>query len=191
VQDLATAWIAGGMEIAALVQATLLHADFWAAGSRNAIVCSPIEWIVATLRRTGYRFKANSAEGRNFIEGMGQVPFDPPNVAGWKMNGYWLSTATAWARGNFSSWMRWKVGDTGDLATQLLTLKAAGNGKVALTAAAAITTLFDYLGIVEPSPATRARFEAWYTSANTTANGWSIRGNALMIGLVSPDFQLA
>ena len=106
VQDLATAWIAGGMEIAALVQATLLHADFWAAESRYAIVRSPIDWIVATLRRTGYRFKVNSAEGRNFIDGMGQVPFDPPNVAGWKMNGYWLSTATAWARGNFSSWMR-------------------------------------------------------------------------------------
>ena len=65
------------------------------------------------------------------------------------------------------------------------------NGKVALTAADAITTLFDYLGIADPSPATRARFEAWYTSANTSTNGWSIRGNALMIGLVSPDFQLA
>jgi uncharacterized protein (DUF1800 family) len=191
VQQLATAWIAGGMEIAALVQATLLHADFWAPSARYAIVRSPIEWIVATLRRTGYRFSPNSAEGRNFIDGMGQVPFDPPNVAGWKMNGYWLSTATAWARGNFASWMRWKMSDTGALPNELLTLKAASNGKVALTASAAITTLFDYLGIVEPSSATRARFEAWYTSANTSANGWSIRGNALMIGMVSPDFQLA
>ena len=65
------------------------------------------------------------------------------------------------------------------------------NGRVALTAPAAITLLFDRLGVVEPSPATRARLEAWYTAANTGANGWSIRGNALMLGLLTPDFQLA
>jgi len=186
------------MNTSALVQATLLHDDFWNPANRYAIVRSPIEWIVASLRRTGYRFKANSAEGRNYIENMGQTPFDPPNVAGWKMNGYWLSTATAWARGNFASWLRWKVTDTGDLSTFLLPLKAGTNGKVALTATDAINTLFDTLGLLHPSlsvaevsPATRARFEAWYTAANTSANGWSIRGNALMIGLLSPDFQLA
>ena len=198
VQQLATAWIAGGMSIASLVAATLLHDDFWAPANRYAIVRSPIEWVVASLRRTGYRFTPNSAEGRNYIEGMGQTPFDPPNVAGWKMNAYWLSTATAWSRGNFASWLRWKVTDTGALATLLVPLKAGANGRVALTATEAITTLFDTLGVVHPSigvaelsPATRARFEAWYTAANTSTNGWSIRGNALMLGLLSPDFQLA
>jgi uncharacterized protein (DUF1800 family) len=191
VQQLADAWIAGSMSIASLVQATLLHADFWAPAARYAIVRSPVEFIVASLRRTGYRFEANSAEGRNYIEGMGQVPFDPPNVAGWKMNGYWLSTATAWARGGYASWLRWKVTDTGDLASLLPTLTAGTNGRVALTATDAINTLFDLLGIVEPSAATRSRFEAWYTAANTSTNGWSIRGNALMLGLLSPDFQLA
>ena len=106
VQQLADAWIAGGMQIAVLVRETLLHDDFWAPVNRYAIVRSPIEWVVATLRRTGYRFTANSAEGRNFLESMGHVPFDPPNVAGWKMNAYWLSTAAAWARGGMASWLR-------------------------------------------------------------------------------------
>ncbi len=191
VQQLADAFIAGGMSIASLVQATLMHADFWAPANRYAIVRSPIEWIVATLRRTGYRFTANSAEGRNFLDDLGQVPFDPPNVAGWKMNGYWLSTASAWARGNFASWMRWKVSDTGALPSLLPTLATGGNGKVALTATDAITTMFDLLGISDPSAATRARLEAWYTAANNSGNGWSIRGSALMLGLVTPDFQLA
>ena len=198
VQQIADAWIAGGMVISSLVSATLLHADFWAPANRFAIVRSPIEWVVAVLRVTGYRFEANSAEGRNFLEGMGQTPFDPPNVAGWKMNGYWLSTATAWARGGFASWVRWKVSDTGDLPNTLLTLKTGGNGRVALTAPQAIDTLFEALWVNQPansiaelSPATRARFEAWYTAANTSANAWSIRGSALMLGLLSPDFQLA
>lgn len=198
VQQIADAWITGGMQISALVSATLLHDDFWSPTNRFAIVRSPIEWVVATLRTTGYRFAANSAEGRNFIEGMGQVPFDPPNVAGWKMNAYWLSTATAWARGGFASWLRWKVADDGALSTMLPTLKTGSNGRVALTATQAVDTIFETLWVNQPSnalaelsPATRTRLQAWYDSANTSANAWSIRGTALMLGLLSPDFQLA
>lgn len=198
VQQIANAWIAGGMQISALVQATLLHDDFWSPANRFAIVRSPVEWVVATLRTTGYRFSANSAEGRSIIEGMGQVPFDPPNVAGWKMNAYWLSTATAWARGGFASWLRWKVADDGALAALLPTLKTGGNGRVALTATQAVDTIFETLWVNQPanslaevSNATRARLQAWYDSANTSGNAWSIRGTALMLGLLSPDFQLA
>ena len=145
------------MNIRSLIEALLLHDDFWAPASRYALVRSPIEFVVATLRRTGYRFAPNSAEGRNYLDPMGQIPFEPPNVAGWGVNGYWLSTATAWARGNFASWMRWKVGDGANQLPILPELKAGSNGRVALTATAAITLLFDRLGIVEPSPATRAR----------------------------------
>jgi uncharacterized protein (DUF1800 family) len=191
IQQLADAFIASGMDVQSLIEAVLLHDDFWAPASRYALVRNPIEFVVATLKRTGYRFAASSAEGRSFLEPMGQTPFEPPNVAGWGLNGYWLSTATAWARGNFASWMRWKVGDNANQLPILPELKAGSNGRVALTAAAAITLLFDRLGIVEPSPATRARLEAWYTAANTSSNGWSIRGNALMLGLLTPDFQLA
>jgi uncharacterized protein (DUF1800 family) len=191
VQQLADAWIAGGMEIAALVRATLLHDDFWNPANRYAIVRSPVEWVVATLRRTGYRFTPNSAEGRGYLESMGHLPFEPPNVAGWKMNDYWLSTAGAWARGNFASWLRWKVRDDDRLSTLLTELRAGSDGRVPLTAAAAIGAIFALLGIDDVSPATRTRFEAWYTSANTSGTGWSIRGSGLMVGLLSPDFQLS
>ncbi len=191
VQQLADAWIAGGMEIAALVRATLLHDDFWAPENRYAIVRSPLEWVVATLRRTGYRLAPSSATGRNFLERMGHLPFEPPNVAGWKMNGYWLSTAAAWARGDLASWMRWKVSDDGELPGLLTELRTGEGGLVPLTATAAADVVFALLGITDPSPATRARFCAWYDAANKSSTAWSIRGSALMFGLLSPDFQLA
>jgi uncharacterized protein (DUF1800 family) len=191
VQQLADVFVASGMDVRSLIEAVLLHDDFWHPSTRYALVRTPVEFVVATLRRTGYRFTPNSAEGRNFLTPMGQTPFEPPNVAGWGVNGYWLSTATAWARGNFASWMRWKVGDAANQLPILPELKAGSNGRVALSAPAAVSVLFDALGIVEPSPATRARLEAWYTAANTSSNGWSIRGNALMLGLLTPDFQLA
>lgn len=191
IQQLATAWIDANMNIGALVRATLLHEDFWAPGSRHGLVRSPVEWMAASLKFTGYRFTANSAEGRNFIAGMGQLPFEPPNVAGWGINGYWLSTATAWARGRFASWIRWKVREGQGLPDLLLPLQTASNGRVPLTAADAITEVFDLLGITDESAATRARLEQWYTGANTSGNGWSIRTNALMLGLLTPDFQLS
>jgi uncharacterized protein (DUF1800 family) len=191
VQQLVDAFVASGMSVRALVEAVLLHDDFWSAQARYALVRSPVEFVVATLKRTGMRFEPNSARGRGFLEPMGQTPFEPPNVAGWGLNGYWLSTATAWARGNFASWMRWQVGDEPDQLPILPELATGSNGRVALSAPAAITLLFDVLGIVEPSAATRTRLEAWYSAANTPSNGWSIRGNALMLGLLTPDFQLA
>jgi uncharacterized protein (DUF1800 family) len=160
VQQLADAFVAGGMNVRALVRATLLHDEFWAPSTRWALVRSPVEWIVAVLRRTGYRFTPNSAEGRWFLDQMGQTLFAPPNVAGWGMNGYWLSTASAWARGGLASWMRWKVGDDPGELPLLPELTTGSNGRVPLTAAAAIQVLFDLLGITEPSAATRARLEA-------------------------------
>ena len=77
------------------------------------------------------------------------------------------------------------------LPTLLTELRAGSDGRVPLSAAAAIDTTFALLGVENLSPATRARFEAWYTSANTSSTGWSIRGSALMLGLLSPDFQLS
>ena len=36
------------------------------------------------------------------LEGLGQVPFAPPNVGGWPQNTYWLSTAAALTRLRFA-----------------------------------------------------------------------------------------
>src|SRR5205823_4850715 len=95
------------MTISDLVAAILLHDEFWSATSRWALVKSPVEFVVDVLRRIG---QPSTVAGLPWaVEGMGQALFNPPNVAGWGQNAYWLSTATAWARGGWLSNLKWQL----------------------------------------------------------------------------------
>jgi uncharacterized protein (DUF1800 family) len=47
-----------------------------------------------------------------YVEGMGQVPFAPPNVAGWKTNAYWVNTSVFGARAEFARGVTWRMRTT-------------------------------------------------------------------------------
>ena len=61
-----------------------------------ASCASPVEWIVTCLRALGLTAVATNPQW--WMEEMGQVLFEPPNVAGWKNNAYWLNSTALWAR---------------------------------------------------------------------------------------------
>ena len=106
VNSLAGVFAASNMSISNLVEAILLHDEFWSATSRWALVKSPVEFVVDVLRRLG---RPSTVAGLPWaVEGMGQALFNPPNVAGWGQNAYWLSTATAWVRG-WLSHLKWQL----------------------------------------------------------------------------------
>ena len=71
---------------------TLLNLDaFYTQEVKTGLVRSPVEFMVALLSATGRR----SEEGTPLwlMEGMGQRPLFPPNVSGWKHNGYWVNAS--------------------------------------------------------------------------------------------------
>lgn len=177
VQYLADQFTASNMDIATLLREILLHEDFWGEKSRYALVKSPIEFVVSLLRRVPVPV-ANAGLTWS-MQSMGQILYNPPNVAGWGQNGYWLSTATAWGRGQWLAGMRWRLADLGYWAT----LKDQ-------SAADAVSTIFSDLGIVDPSPNTRSQLQSWFTSMKSSAS-WAIQPNALIMGGTCPDFQLA
>jgi uncharacterized protein (DUF1800 family) len=169
---------AGSMVISDLVGAILLHDEFWSATSRWALVKSPIEFVVDVLRRIG---RPSTVAGLPWaVEGMGQVLFNPPNVAGWGQNAYWLSTATAWARGGWLSHLKWQL-DGWNFWDEF---KASGGS--ALPAATAVQKIFDDLGIFEPSNATRNQLIAWWNAEPT----WARQPNALIVGAMCPEFNV-
>ncbi|MEP6624414.1 MAG: DUF1800 family protein [Acidimicrobiia bacterium] len=49
------------------------------------------------------------------MEDMGQQLFEPPNVAGWKNNAYWLNSTALWARADFARNLTWHAHDAGFL----------------------------------------------------------------------------
>jgi len=72
---------------------------FWA---RGQLVKQPVEWLVGALRQLGLRFGEMKEDDRRVlmqgIDGMGQIPFDPPSVGGWPSDTAWLTTSATTTR---------------------------------------------------------------------------------------------
>lgn len=70
--------------------------------SANSLVKQPVEWLVGLLRAVGLRpGQLPPNLGRALLaglRGLGQVPFEPPNVGGWPADVAWLTTSAALAR---------------------------------------------------------------------------------------------
>jgi uncharacterized protein (DUF1800 family) len=113
VNDLATVFIANNFVVKPLLRALFLRPEFYSATAKNALVRSPVEYMVALMR--GLNVPAKFVHPQWFGEKMGQALFDPPNVAGWKNNAYWLTTSAMSARAELATYMHWSMwGDSND-----------------------------------------------------------------------------
>jgi uncharacterized protein (DUF1800 family) len=178
VQAHADAFTGANMSIRALVRSILLSEEFWTPSTRYARMKSPVEFAVDVLRRTGAPLRSSWLP-ESGLPAMGQQLFNPPNVAGWGQDDYFLSTSMAWARGAWLAHMRWEAAASGFL-----------DGIESRSAADAVQMLFDALGILEPTAATRTRLELWFTRA-VQADQWAVPFNALAVGALTTEFQLA
>ncbi len=78
-----------------LMRAIANHPSFVSEATYTGLVKQPVEWLVGALRALGVAYQPKHAA---LLGPLGQVPFNPPNVAGWPQNDYWISSATALAR---------------------------------------------------------------------------------------------
>ncbi|MCH7788884.1 MAG: DUF1800 domain-containing protein [Acidobacteria bacterium] len=177
VNELATTFINSNMNCKALLRAILLHNDFWAPVSRNALIRNPVELTVAFLKVTGVPLSDPHLWWRTLP--MGMTLFEPPNVAGWGENEYWISTATSSGRANFFEGYMWSPPKVHGLFTGI------ENGSVA----AGVQRIFDTFEIWSPTNATRARFESWFRTAKNN-HSWFIKHDAIQVGPLCPDFQV-
>ena len=68
--------------------------------AKGALVAQPIEYVVGVLRQLG--LDPSTVRWGQALAGLGQVPFQPPNVGGWPAGQAWLTTAAALARVTFA-----------------------------------------------------------------------------------------
>lgn len=185
VEAVATTFRDSNFNITALVRAILLHPEFRSARARNALVRSPIEFVVAAARHSGLPMaEANLWTLRN----MGQQPYDPPNVAGWGRNGYWISAPALWAKQAFASQVRWR-------------LESNENGLLhnsrQLSPEAAVDAALTQFGIESPSVVTRNALVDYVRGVRERDTstygwiGWSERAGLLYLPMLTPEFQLA
>jgi uncharacterized protein (DUF1800 family) len=100
VDDLANVFIANDLSVLELLRALFNRPEFVSSEAKQGLVRSPTEWVVALLVQTG--LSAATIKVWNYAEGTGQRLFDPPNVAGWKANGYWMTTSALSGRANLA-----------------------------------------------------------------------------------------
>jgi uncharacterized protein (DUF1800 family) len=97
IDKLAAILRAGDYEVAPLLRAIFSSAEFNAAEVVRTRIKSPVEYLVQMLRQLEL-----AAPPERYLETalreMGQVPFLPPNVAGWDWGRGWINTNTLLSR---------------------------------------------------------------------------------------------
>jgi len=89
-----------GYEIKPLMRSLLLSAQFRDPANRGGLIKSPIELIVGTVHLLGLPVPEKTQLVR-MMQGLGQTPFDPPNVKGWAGGESWITTYTLLLRQQF------------------------------------------------------------------------------------------
>jgi len=101
-QPLVDAYYSSDHSIFAMVKAMLSSPAFFSDRAYRGRVKSPVEFVTEAIR--GLALDVDGRGLSNFLGGMGQVPFDPPNVSGWdgdKTSSTWMSTQAWMTRVNY------------------------------------------------------------------------------------------
>jgi uncharacterized protein (DUF1800 family) len=163
--ELGTIFRNGNMEIRPLVEAILREPSFFDPGKRFNRARTPVEYVTAAFAAID---EDDAGWAASVCDDMAQLPFFPPNVAGWPIGNKWLAANVAVLRAEI------------------------GNHAPAIPAIATSPTpvqaALDRCALYEVSDHTRA---ALNTAAAAITNAYARA--AVLLGLVvsSPDMALA
>ncbi len=96
-----------GFSIKPWLRAMFTRPEFYSAEVKQGLVRSPVDLMVAYMVATGLRARDNVPLW--LMEGMGQRPLFPPNVSGWKHNGYFVNASAMSARTSVARHLAWRT----------------------------------------------------------------------------------
>ena len=125
---------------------------------------------------------------------MGQAMFYPPNVSGWKINGYWVNASAAAARASFAGNLRWRL-QTGRVAVESRSRFAPARGRGPTSTPMDSTSFIDTFAAafdLQLSAATRNALVAWSDTEKTPwGQRWSRSSNGLLLTMIAPEMNVA
>jgi uncharacterized protein (DUF1800 family) len=195
VNELATVFINSNFVMKPLLRALFLRPDFYSATAKNALVRSPVEYMVALMR--GLNMPAKVMHPQWYGEKMGQAVFDPPNVAGWKNNAYWLTTSAMSARADLAMDMHWRMwGDKNDPVNRPnihplrhLENETAGPRNYSKSPTQMVDLIESYLDVTLGA-GTRQALVDFVTNTRAGQHRWS-EPQLLVLALVAPEFHVS
>jgi len=187
------ALVSNDFDIEPWVEAMLLHPDFYATSVKQGLVRAPVDYVVALMAATGRR----SAEVNIawLMGSMGQRPLFPPDVSGWKANGYWVNVSAMEGRARVAQSFAWASGRTywddggvltlagGDITRAEIT--ANSGGVPVLSGTDYIDQLLALMSL-QFSASARTEFVRYADGASV----WQ-RNDALLLIMLAPEMNLA
>lgn len=100
--QLAKLFVDSNYDLKPVLKTVLLSKDFYSSESLGTQIKSPVQFLVSTSRKLGLSQIPGIPD---YVETtgsqLGQLPFYPPNVAGWPGDKSWINPATLLSRGNY------------------------------------------------------------------------------------------
>jgi uncharacterized protein (DUF1800 family) len=190
------ALVASNFDIRRWVTAMLTHPDFYTGTVKRGLVRTPVEFVVALLAATGLRSRDSGAIW--LMESMGQRLLYPPNVGGWRPNGYWVNASAMEGRARTAQQLAWAASRNYWQANGYIKLARGTITRAAITArtpwpeeepvlsdAAFVSRLVELMQL-KLSPAAAAEIARYADGANV----WE-RNNALLLIMLTPEMQMA
>jgi uncharacterized protein (DUF1800 family) len=186
VERVASVYLQSRYDMKAVMREVLLSPEFWNESAYFARYAWPVEYVVRALKDVGWTgYSVNDA--LTPLSNMGQILYEPPDVAGWEGGQAWFSTGAMLARMNFASSL------AGNQRFNLATgVKLASAGK---SPEALLSYFIEALPTAPLDSNIRAELAA-YLRATGAWTGTDAQLQAKSAGLVhliagSPEYQLA
>jgi uncharacterized protein (DUF1800 family) len=187
VTDIMSAYLPS-LNIRDTLRAIFLHPKFRTDKARHGLLRSPVEYVVAVMRHTST--DCATAHPEWYLGGLGQLPFYPPNVAGWGANKYWATDSAAWAKLHLASQMRWHAYNRNDI---LEANKVIDYSPLTFkhTAAESVDMALWNFKLPAVTSVNRQRLIDYVETERASDHRWTERAGLLMLTLLLPEFQLA
>jgi uncharacterized protein (DUF1800 family) len=102
VERVAAVYLQSRYDMKAVMREVLLSPEFWDESAYFARYSWPVEFVVRALKDIGWSgYSVNDA--LTPLSNMGQILYEPPDVAGWDAGPSWFSTGAMLARMNFGA----------------------------------------------------------------------------------------
>jgi uncharacterized protein (DUF1800 family) len=189
------ALIGANFAILPWIRSMLVLDEFCSDRVKAGLVRTPTELVVALMVATGK--PADEAGVLWLMEGMGQRPLFPPNVSGWKPNGYWVNAGAMEWRARTAQNFFWRCMQNywSESGAQNLVLGRGAITRAEVTAntkgepnwsdAAFVDRILE-LAALRLSPETRQSIINYSIECSV----WE-RVNALLLVLLAPELHLA
>ena len=102
VESLAGTYLSSGYNMRAVMRALFISRQFTDSASYFARYAWPVEFVARAIKEVGWAGYTVS-DGVNALTNMGQVLYEPPDVAGWDLGQTWFSSGAMLARMNLGS----------------------------------------------------------------------------------------